>query len=121
MSVSRFMRGVDKQREGGMEEGGRGRMHAGVSKGEELTALYIRTKCLSRYLLLCVCVFVCMCVCAITTNARVKTCNSDHFTRARPQIYGCVSICMGVSVFSRETLCVTQDKLVFVRAGVHKT
>lgn len=39
----------------------------------------------------------------------------------RPQIYCCVSICMGVSVFSRETLCVTQDKLVFVRAAVHKT
>lgn len=39
----------------------------------------------------------------------------------RPQIYVCVSICMGVSVFSGETLCVTQDKLVFVGAGVHKT
>lgn len=50
----------------------------------------------------------------------VETCSSDHFTRMRPQIYGCVSMCKVTSAFSRETLCVTQDKLVFVRTA-HKT
>ena len=79
-------------------------------------------------LLVIVCVCVCVCVRthlgaseSITTNPGVETCNSDRFTRMHPQIYGCVSICMGVSVFSGETPCVTQDKRVFVRAGVHKT
>lgn len=52
---------------------------------------------------------------------RVETCNPDRFTRMCPQIYGCVSVCTGVSVFCTEMLCVTQDKCVFVSAGVHKT
>lgn len=46
--VSRFMRGVDKQGEGRIA-GGSG-MFAGVSKGEDSTASYIRTKSLSHYL-----------------------------------------------------------------------
>lgn len=76
---------------------------------------------------LTVCYSACVCVCectweqvntkSITTNPRVETCNSDRFTRMRPQIYGCAPICMGVSVFSGETLCVTQDKLVFVKSS----
>lgn len=66
--VSRFMRWEDKQGEGRTEWGSR--MYAGVSKGEDPTALYIRTKCLSQYLLLCVCVCACMCT---RTWAQVNT------------------------------------------------
>lgn len=51
---------------------------------------------------------------------RVETVNSDRFTRMCPQIYGCVSMCMDASVFRKEMLCTTQDKLVFVRV-VHNT
>lgn len=96
-------------------------MYRWVSKREDPIALYIRTKCLSHYLLLCVCVctWVQVNTKSITTNPTVETCNSDSFTRMHPQIYGCVSICMGVSVFSRKTLCVTQDKLIIVRAATH--
>lgn len=28
----------------------------------------------------------------------------DGFTRMRPEIYGCVSMCMGVSVFRRDAM-----------------
>lgn len=71
-------------------------MYTGVSKGEDTTALCIHTKYLSQYLLLCVTVYVHAWVQVntefITTNSRVKTCNSDRFTRMQPQIYGCVCV-----------------------------
>lgn len=59
---------------------------------------------------------------SITANPRAETCNLGHFTRMYPEIYGCVPVCMcicrGMSVFTGEMLCMTQDRLVFVRAGV---
>lgn len=56
---------------------------------------------------------------SMTAKPELK--HAARFTRMYPQIYGCVSMCMGVSVFSRKTQCVTQDKHVFVKAAVHKT
>lgn len=87
-------------------------MYGRVLKGEGPTALYIRTKCLSHFVTLCVCVsvyscvFVCVCVYiwvqvnikSITTNPRVEPCNSDCFTRMHPQIYGCVYLSAWVRV-----------------------
>lgn len=79
-------------------------MYTGVSEGEDTTALCIHTKCLSHYLLLCVYVYVHTWVQVNTrfTTSRVKTCNSDHFTRMQPQIYGCVCLSAWVWVCLEE-------------------
>lgn len=114
-SVSRFIGGEDKLSEGRIE-GGEQVLYTRVSKGEDLTVLCIRS----------VSLFVTVCVSvnteSITTNPRAETRNLGHFTRMYQEIYGCVSVCMcicrGMSVFSEEMLCMTQDRLVFVRAGV---
>lgn len=111
----------DKKGEGRMERGER--IYAGVTKGEDPATSCICAKCVLQFVSLFVHACICVCVCihrGYNRNLRVKTC-SGHFTRTLPQIYGCASLLMGVSVFSREMLCVTQDKLLFVRTSVHKT
>lgn len=114
--------GVDKQGEGRIEEGWD--VCLAVKRGGSHCFIHPHKVSVSLFVTLWVCVHAHSgarkTASLLPQKPRVETRNSDCFTRMRPRIYGCGSMCKGASVFSRETLCVTQDKLVFVTA-VYKT